>query len=69
MYNPVDEEQSAAPSYHKPQRLASAHILVDDESVDSSHHNFQKDGEPVQTLIRQIVKDTEAADRYTKYVN
>ena len=69
VYNPVDEEQSAAPSYHKPQRPASAHILVDDEPVDSSHHNFQKDGEPVQTLIRQIVKDTEAADRYAKYVN
>ena len=68
-YNLVDEEQSAAPSYHKPQRLASAHILVDDESIDPSHHNLLKDGEPVQTLIRQIVKDTEAADRYAKYVN
>ena len=68
-YNPVDEEGSAAPSYHKPQRPASAHILVDDESVDSSHHNLQKDGEPVQTLIRQIVKDTETADRYAKYIN
>ena len=68
-YNPVDEEQSAAPSYHKPQRPASAHILVDDEPVDPSHHNLQKDGEPVQTLIRQIVRDTEAADRYAKYVN
>ena len=45
------------------------HILVDDESVDPSHHNLQKDGEPVQMLIRQIVKDTEAADRYAKYVN
>ena len=68
-YNPVDEEQFAAPSYHKPQQPASAHILVDDESVDPSHHNLQKDREPVQTLIRQIVKDTEAADRYAKYVN
>ena len=68
-YDPVDEEQSAAPSYHKPQPLASAHSLVDDESVDPSHHNLQKDGEPVQTLIRQIVRDTEAADRYAKYVN
>ena len=68
-YNLVDEEQSAAPSYHKPQRPASAHILVDDESIDPSHHNLQKDGEPVQTLIRQIVRDTEAADRYAKYVN
>ena len=64
-YNPVDEEQSAAPCYHKPQRLASAHILVDDEPVDPSHHNLQKGGEPVQTLIRQIVRDTEAANRYT----
>ena len=68
-YNPVDEEQSAAPFYHRPQRPASAHILVGDESIDPSHHNLQKDGEPVQTLIRQIVKDTEAADQYTKYVN
>ena len=68
-YNLVDEEQSTAPAYHKPQRLVSAHILVDDELVDPSHHNLQKDGEPVQTLIRQIVKDTEAADRYAKYVN
>ena len=65
----MDEEQSAAPSYHRSQRPASAHILVDDESIDPSHHNLQKDGEPVQTLIRQIVKDTEAADRYAKYVN
>ena len=65
----MDEEQSAAPSYHKPQRPASAHILVDDESADPSHHNLQKDREPVQRLIRQIVKDTEAADRYAKYVN
>ena len=68
-YNPVDEEQSAASTYHKPQRPASAHILGADESVDPSHHNLQKDGEPVQTLIRQIVRDTEAADRYAKYVN
>ena len=47
----------------------SVHILVDDEPVDPSHHNLQKDGEPVQMLIRQIVRDTEAADRYAKYVN
>ena len=46
-HNPVDEEQSAASSHHKP----------------------QKDGEPVQTLIRQIVRDTETADRYAKYIN
>ena len=65
----MDEEQSAAPSYHKPQRPASAHILVDDEPIDPLHHNLQKDGEPVQTLIRQIVKDAETADRYAKYVN
>ena len=65
----MDEEQSAAPFYHKPQRPASAHILVDDEPVDPSHHNLQKEGEPVQTLIRQIVRDTETADRYAKYIN
>ena len=46
-YNPVDEEQSAAPFYHKPQRPVSSHILVDDEPVDPSHHNLQKEGEPV----------------------
>ena len=51
-YNPVDEEQSAAPFYHKPQQPASAHNLVDDEPVDPSHHNLQKEGEPVQMLIR-----------------
>ena len=68
-YHPVDEEQPAAPFHHKCQRPASAHILVDDEPIDPPHHNFQKDGEPVQTLIRQIVKDAETADRYAKYVN
>ena len=65
----MDEEQSAAPFYHKPQRPASTHNLVDDEPVDPSHCNLQKGGEPVQTLIKQIVRDTEAADRYAKYVN
>ena len=68
-HNPVDEEQSVARSHHKLQRPASTHDPVDDESVDPSHHKLQKDGEPVQTLIRQIVKDTEAADRYAKYIN
>ena len=47
-YNPLDDEEQAVPSHHKP---------------------IQKDGEPVQTLLRQVVKDTETADRYTKYVN
>ena len=47
-YNPLDDEESAVPSHHKP---------------------IQKDGEPVQMLLRQIVKDTEMADRYAKYVN
>ena len=61
-HNLVDEDQTAAPSHHKPQRLASTHIPVDDESADPSHHNLQKDGKPVQTLIRQIVRDTETAD-------
>ena len=56
-YNPVDEEQSAAPFYHKPQWPASAHDLVDDEPIDPSHHNLQKEGEPVQTLIRRIVRN------------
>ena len=35
----------------------------------TSHHKFQKDGEPVQTLLRQIVRDTNTADRYAKYIN
>ena len=65
----MDEEQSAAPPHHKSSRLAYAHILVDDEPIDPLHHNLQKDGEPVQMLIRQIVKDAETADRYAKYVN
>ena len=65
----MDEEQPAAPFHHKPQRPASAHIPVDDEPIDPPHHNLQKEGEPVQTLIRRIVGDTEAADRYAKYVN
>ena len=69
-YNPVDEEQPAAPFHHKPQQRASAHSLVDDEPIDPPHHiRIQKDGEPVQTLIRQIVKDAETADRYAKFVN
>ena len=42
---------------------------MDDELIDPPHHNLQKDGEPVQMLIRQIVGDTEAADQYAKYVN
>ena len=68
-YNPVDEGQPAAPFHHKPQRPASTHSLVDDELIDPPHHNLPKDGEPVQTVIRQIVKDAETADRYAKYVN
>ena len=35
----------------------------------TSHHKSQKDGEPVQTLLRQIVRDKNAADRYAKYIN
>ena len=68
-YHPVDEEQPAAPFHHKSQRPASAHILVDDEPIDPPRHNLPKDGEPVQTLIRQIVREAETADRYAKYVN
>ena len=47
------------------------HNQLDDKepAVPSHHKPIQKDGEPVQTLLRQIVKDTETADRYTKYVN
>ena len=67
--NLADEEQLTLPTHHKFQRPASAHIQVDDEPIDPPHHNLQKDGEPVQTLIRQIVKDVETADRYAKYVN
>ena len=47
----------------------SAHIPVDDEPIDPLHHNLHKDREPVQTLIRQIVKDAEVSDRYAKYIN
>ena len=67
--NLADEEQLTVPTHHKFQRPVSAHIPVDDEPIDPPHHNLQKDGEPVQTLIRRIVGDTEAADRYAKYVN
>ena len=67
--NLADEEQLTLPTHHKFQRPALAHIQVDDEPIDPPHHNLQKDGEPVQTLIRQIVKDAETADRYAKYVN
>ena len=41
----------------------------EEQSAASSHHKPQKDEEPVQTLIRQIVRDTETADRYAKYIN
>ena len=64
--NLADEEQLTVPTHHKFQRPASAHILVDDKPINPPHHNLQKDGE---TLIRQIVKDAETADRYAKYVN
>ena len=67
--NLADEEQLTVATHHKFQRPASAHIPVDDEPIDPPHHNLQKDGEPVQTLIRQIVKDAETADGYAKYVN
>ena len=51
---------------------APGHNTLDDkESMDPTHHKQlgQKDGEPVQMLIRQIVKDTETADHYAKYIN
>ena len=45
-------------------------LLDNEEPAAPSHHKpIQKDGEPVQTLLRQIVKDTETADWYAKYVN
>ena len=43
--------------------------LDDEEPAATSHHKFQKDREPVQTLLRQIVRDTNTADRYAKYIN
>ena len=66
--NLADEEQLTVATHHKFQRPTSAYIPVDDEPIGPPHHNLQKDGEPVQTLIRQIVKDAERADRYAKYV-
>ena len=67
--NLADEEQLTVATHHKFQRPVSAHIPVDDEPIDPPHHNLQKDGEPVQTLIRQIVRDAETADRYAKYIH
>ena len=66
----VPETQVQVHSLPRALQPASEHDPVDEEqSVDPSHHNLQKDGEPVQTLIRQIVRDTEIADRYAKYIN
>ena len=64
------ETQVQVHSLPRVSQPAPRHNLVDEEqSAASSHHKPQKDGEPVQTLIRQIVRDTEAADRYAKYIN
>ena len=44
--------------------------LHDEEQVVPPRHvPVQKEEEPVQTIIRQIMKDTETTDRYAKYVN
>ena len=64
------ETQVQVHSLPRASQPAPRHNPVDDEeSVAPSHHKLQKDGEPVQTLLRQIVRDTEAADRYAKYIN
>ena len=63
------ETQVQVHSLPKAAQPAPRHNPVNDKSADPSHHKLQKDGEPVQTLIRQIVRDTEAADRYAKYIN
>ena len=63
------ETQVQVHSLPKAAQPAPRHNPVDNESADPSHHKLQKDGEPVQTLIQQIVRDTEAADRYAKYIN
>ena len=59
---------------HPPPRMSRPasryNPLGDEEQVVPPHHiPVQKEEEPVQTIIRQIVKDTETADRYAKYVN
>ena len=59
---------------HPPPRTscpASQYNPLGDEEqvVPPCHIPVQKEEEPVQTIIRQIVKDTETADRYAKYVN
>ena len=43
--------------------------LDDEEPAVTSHHKFQKDGEPVQMLLLQIMRDTNTADKYAKYIN
>ena len=53
---------------HSPPRASQPtprYNQLDDEepAVPSHHKSIQKDGEPVQMLLRQIVKDTETADR------
>ena len=65
------ETQVQVHSLPRTSQPASQYNPLDDEgqTVPSHHKPIQKDGEPVQMLLRQIVKDTETADRYAKYVN
>ena len=65
------ETQVQVHSLPRASQPALRHNQLDDEepAVPSHHKPIQKDGEPVQMLLRQIVKDTETADRYAKYVN
>ena len=65
------EIQVQVHSFPRVSQPALQHNQLDDEepAVSSHHKPIQKDGEPVQTLLRQIVKDTETADQYAKYVN
>ena len=65
------ETQVQVHSLPRASQPAPRYNQLDDEepAVPSHHKPIQKDGEPVQTLLRQIVKDTETADRYAKYVN
>ena len=65
------ETQVQVHSLPRASQPAPRYNQLDDEelTVPSHHKPVQKDGEPVQTLLRQIVKDTETADQYAKYVN
>ena len=55
----------------RPLRPVSKHDpLSDDEEIAPQDSIVaQKETEPLQMILHQIVKDTETADRYAKYVN